>query len=357
MVNWVILGFAIGSFAIGLWLFLSGMRRRAAGERHTFNVFTGFLMGLAATLVIFSFFPTSTANGKIWGFALTGAGAFTVLIWSAWVRFTRTALSRDQHEAELEERLNEVTRREQQLAINESEQRPQVLRQTQRHVYRLNENGKKIGLVTGDLAKIRFADIWVSSENTRMQMSRIDEATISATVRYQGAVIDDLGAVTKDCIADDLRRAVQGRPVEPGRVVITSAGALEHTHGVMKIFHAAAVQGAPGQGFHQIDNVERCVTEALGLAEGVHNGSTPARSIVFPLFGTGTATGHDNLASTSKRLLDAAIEYLSDHPKSNLDTVWFIVFTDAALARCKAALLESGKVTEVESDPSGGNAS
>jgi O-acetyl-ADP-ribose deacetylase (regulator of RNase III) len=345
MVNWVILGFAIGSFAIGLSLFLSGMRRTAAGQRHALNVFTGLLMGLAATLVIFSFFPTSTADGEVWGFALTGAGAFTVLIWWAWVRFTRTALSRDQDEAQLEERRNEVTRREQQLAIEESKQRPQVLRQTERHIYRLDRNRKKIGLVTGDLAKIRFADIWVSSENTRMQMSRIDESTISATVRYQGAVIDDLGAVTKDCIADDLKQAVQGKPVEPGRVIITSAAALEQSHGVMKVFHAAGVQGEPGQGFHQIENVERCVTEALSLAEGVRNGSTPARSIVFPLFGT--AAGQGDLASTSKRLLNAAIEYLSDHPKSNLDTVWFIVLTDAALACCKAALLESGRVTEV----------
>jgi O-acetyl-ADP-ribose deacetylase (regulator of RNase III) len=343
MVNWVVLWFAIGFIVLGLALFLLGARPAAAGQRNTGNVYTGLLMGLAAALVIFSFFPTSDADGEVLGFTLTGAAAFAIVVWVAWVRFTRSALAQDQFEAELKKKDDEIARLADELERARAKQRPQPIRQTDRFLYRLDKSRKKIGLVTGDLAKVRFADIWVNAENTRMQMARLDEPTISATIRYQGAEIDAFGAVVDDCIADELTTLMKGKTsVDPGQVVMTGPGALAQTHGVMRIFHAAAVQGQPGQGYEQVKNIERCVTMALGLAETVRSGDQQAASIIFPLLGAGV--GGADLDATSRRLLNAAIEYLAANPRSNLETVWFLAFTDAALASCKAALTASGKV-------------
>jgi O-acetyl-ADP-ribose deacetylase (regulator of RNase III) len=347
MVNWVVLGFAIGFIAVGLALFLFGGRTAAAVRRNVGNVYTGLLMGLAAALVIFSFFPTSAADGELLGFTLTGASAFAIIVWVLWVRYTRSAQTQDEIEAELKQRENESASLRRDLEIARAKQRPQALRQTGRLVYRLEKSRKRIGLITGDLAKVRFADIWVNTENTRMQMSRIDEPTISATIRYQGAEIDELGAVVKDCVADELSSLMKGKQsVDPGHILATSAGALEKTHGVLRVFHAAAVQGQPGQGYEQVKNIEKCVTTALMMAEDVRRGDQPARSIAFPLLGAGVGGG--DLESTSRRLLNAAIEYLLGNPKSNLETVWFLAFTDAALACCQAALEASGKALEVK---------
>ena len=38
----------------------------------------------------------------------------------------------------------------------------------------------RIGIVAGDIGQVRFADIWVNSENTDMEMSRFTEFSISA---------------------------------------------------------------------------------------------------------------------------------------------------------------------------------
>jgi 8-oxo-dGTP pyrophosphatase MutT (NUDIX family) len=135
------------------------------------------------------------------------------------------------------------------LETAKAKQRPQPLRQTERLIYKLDKSRERIGLVTGDLAKVRFADIWVNTENTRMQMSRIDEPTISATVRYQGAEIDEFGAVVKDCIADEFSDQMKGKmSVDPARILVTGPGALARSHGVMRVFHAAAVQGSHARG-------------------------------------------------------------------------------------------------------------
>jgi O-acetyl-ADP-ribose deacetylase (regulator of RNase III) len=347
MVDWVILGFAIAFIAVGLGLFFMGGRPAAAGYRNVGNVYTGLLMGLAAALVVFSFFPTSAADGEVLGVTLTGAAAFAIIVWMLWVRYTRAALTQDEFEARLKERDDEAASLRRELETAKAKQRPQPLRQTERLIYKLDKSRKRIGLVTGDLAKVRFADIWVNTENTRMQMSRIDEPTISATVRYQGAEIDDFGAVVKDCIADELSGQMKGKlSVDPGRILVTGPGALARSHGVMRVFHAAAVQGEPRQGYEQVKNIERCVTEALEKAENVRRDDQPARSIIFPLMGAGVGGG--DLESTSRRLLTAAIEYLTANPGSNLETVWFLAFTDAALACCQAALAATGRASELK---------
>jgi len=51
--------------------------------------------------------------------------------------------------------------------------------------------------------------------------------------------------------------------VNPGEVVSTGAGTLARSHHVKRIYHAAAVYGVVGEGYHGIANVEQCITNAL----------------------------------------------------------------------------------------------
>jgi hypothetical protein len=141
--------------------------------------------------------------------------------------------------------------------------------------------GKRIGIVRGNLRHVnlgaafhrRKIDIWVSSENINMEMARPHDRSVSGLIRYLGAKKDDTGTVLEDTIANELRAKMQGRQlVNPGEVVSTSAGALESTHEVKRIYHAASVYGVVGEGFHAIPPVEQCITNAL--ARQVHQRET-----------------------------------------------------------------------------------
>jgi hypothetical protein len=56
------------------------------------------------------------------------------------------------------------------------------------YLYRAGVRGEEryIGIVTGDLFRVRCAEVWVNSENTAMRMARVDEFSVSAIIRYQG---------------------------------------------------------------------------------------------------------------------------------------------------------------------------
>jgi hypothetical protein len=140
---------------------------------------------------------------------------------------------------------------------------------------------KRIGIVRGNLRHVnlgaafhrRKIDIWVSSENINMEMARPHDRSVSGLIRYLGAKKDDTGTVLEDTIANELRAKMQGRQlVNPGEVVSTGAGALESTHEVKRIYHAASVYGVVGEGFHAIAPVEQCITNAL--ARQVHQRET-----------------------------------------------------------------------------------
>lgn len=141
----------------------------------------------------------------------------------------------------------------------------------------------RIAVVPGDIRRVRSADVWVNSENTDMQMARVTEFSTSAAIRYWGAERDATGHVLRDTVADDLvARTGTARPVAPGTVVATAAGALTASNNVRHILHVAAVQGQPGAGFTQVRDVGWCVTNVLSRATELD----PApRSILFPLLG------------------------------------------------------------------------
>ncbi|MBE1533160.1 NB-ARC domain-containing protein [Actinomadura algeriensis] len=187
-----------------------------------------------------------------------------------------------------------------------------------------------VGIVTGDIRRVRDIDVWVNSENTDMKMARVEEYTISAIVRYEGARRDAAGRVVEDVIADDLARRVPGAgPVAPGTAIRTGPGGLAESHNVRAIVHVAAVYGEPGAGYRQVREVGRCVTNALIEAERVPD---PGRdvTVLFPMLGTGQGGG--SIERTAAVLIGAAADYLADAPVSRISAVWFLAHTYAELA-------------------------
>jgi len=221
---------------------------------------------------------------------------------------------------------------------------PKVIDETRHISYSLIDNPEKsIYITTGDLQKIKGIDIWVSSENTNMQMARFYDFSVSSIIRYLGAEKNQAGLVVSDCIADALRQIVGDQhAVPPATVIETTAGQLSKSHGVKMIFHVASVVGGIGRGYVPIQNISDCVTNALAKVDSEELESAGLTSILFPLMGTGTARG--DLSDIVAPLINAAIEYLRANRNSHVHRVHFAAFTEIELAACLSVLDRSHAV-------------
>jgi O-acetyl-ADP-ribose deacetylase (regulator of RNase III) len=208
----------------------------------------------------------------------------------------------------------------------------------QEHPYRLrSDTTKLISIITGDMRDWRGIDVWVNSENTNMQMARFYDRSLSAVIRYEGAIKDDNGEVIDDVIAKELLALTNGRQsATPGAVYVTGSGALAETHGVKRIFHAATAYGVPGTGYQVINEVEQCVTTALNRMDHERYRSDNLTTIVFPMMGTGNGGGQVDFIAP--RLLQAAMSYLNSHPESNVRKVYFSAWNHRDLQACQIAL-------------------
>jgi len=214
----------------------------------------------------------------------------------------------------------------------------------QKFTYQL-PNGKKIGLITGDLRDVRGVDIWVNSENTNMQMARFFDRSISSVIRYCGAEKDEGGNVTKDIIADELTALVgQNGSKAPGTIIVTGAGELSETNDVRKIFHAAAVQGQPGAGYVPVNDIAACIKNALKKADHNNYKDDNLKSILFPLMGTGTGRGE--LEEKAAELINAAVAQLVLEPPCKIESVYFLARTKQDLEVCQRIIQQ--KLLEVE---------
>lgn len=186
---------------------------------------------------------------------------------------------------------------------------------------------KYVGMVTGDRASLTIGDVWVSSENTNMQLDRFYGKSTSATIRYLGASKHPItNSVVNDTIADELQQLMgDEREVAPATVIATSSGALEASNGVRRILHVAAVAGQPREGYRPVERIDRCVTNALETASSPPLADLDLRTIVFPVFGTGPGGAPFDEQATS--LVNAAIDYFeaNDTP---IDTAYFYVWSD-----------------------------
>lgn len=198
------------------------------------------------------------------------------------------------------------------------------------HFRLLRAPEKRIGFVTGDREDIKVGHVWVTSENTHMQMDTFFGKSTSATIRYLGAVKNELGKLVEDVIAKELA-AKMGTvmEVDPGTVIVTGPGQLAR-NGVRWVFHVAAVAGEPREGYRPVTRLDRCVKNSLRrVSELPDDGLT---SILFPIFGTGPAGGR--FESHARICIDAAIDYL-ETAASPVKDVLFYVVTDTDLQVCR----------------------
>jgi len=196
----------------------------------------------------------------------------------------------------------------------------------------------QVGIVTGDIRRMRAADVWVNSENTDMRMSRFEEYSVSAIIRFDGALRDTSDQVVEDTIADELNRKVAGRtPVAPGSVVTTGSGQLAGQNNVRHIIHVAAVTGVPGEGYRQVTDVGRCVANVLAEAERLA-AVDGVRSILFPLLGTGVAGA--TLEPTIRTMVGTVVDHFTQNHEGGLRTVYLLASTRPEHQACRAILAE-----------------
>jgi O-acetyl-ADP-ribose deacetylase (regulator of RNase III) len=208
----------------------------------------------------------------------------------------------------------------------------------------------RIDVVPGDIRGVRSADVWINSENTDMQMARITEFSTSAVIRYCGAVRDGSGQVQQDMIAEELAlRVGTHRPVAPGTVVVTGAGALTASNNVRHIIHVAAVQGEPGAGFQPVRDIGWCVTNALVQATELAEADPAVRSILFPLLGTGMAGAA--IRPTVRTMVLATLDYLIQQPGTPLRVVSFLAYTEREHAVFTEVLRNLPVIPATESGP------
>ncbi len=215
--------------------------------------------------------------------------------------------------------------------------------------FAVNAGGRAIPLfiATGDLSKVRDIDVLVNSENDYMQMARFFESrTVSSMLRRRGA---RLGAGKYvDAIQQELDWQLRDRerPVRAADVFVTSAGApgsdLVTINRARYIFHVAAVEAVDAEGivipFKQAYQIEDCVRKSfsklaeLNQLQGVVSppeteqrveqearaaqGRGLARSIIFPLFGTGQ--GGSSAAEVIGPMLDGIKGYFDDQDNGEL---------------------------------------
>lgn len=314
-----------------------------AGRQYALQLPVVLLYSLAGALFLFTAFPDSLSEGSALGFSLGGAAGFTaffLLASFAWLARTR---SRDALAARLKKAERENTRLRRQVRIErpaEGVPRPPT-RSARLEIPLRGERRHRLGVITGDLANVLGVDVWVNSENTRMEMSRVSERTVSATIRYYGGERDAAGHLVRDLVAAELAVRSQGAQLAPGQVLVTGPGGLEASNDVRRIVHVAAVEGEPGSGFRQVRDLGRCVRNILGEVDRLNAGGESLRSVVLPLLGTGD--GNSDLARTAEALVTAAAGYLRARPASRIRTVYLLAYTDEQAALCRAALeAESG---------------
>ena len=84
--------------------------------------------------------------------------------------------------------------------------------------------------------------------------------------------------------------------------------------------------GEPGSGYRPIHNITQCVRNALKKADSAELADLELHSILFPLMGAGTT--RSSAQEKADKLIDEAIEYLRQNPRSRIEKVYFLAYTE-----------------------------
>lgn len=201
-----------------------------------------------------------------------------------------------------------------------------------------------VGYKTGSIENINGVSIWVNSENTDMIMDRFLGKTISARIRFLGAIKDQDDNVVEDIISEELRGAVGERGhVKIGTVLVTSSGMLRSRNQVKRIFHVASVEGGPGQGVSAKPNkLAECVERVLRRVDEENNKlwrilrKKILDSVLFPMLGAGD--GGLPIETVAENIIPVAINYFRTNPKPTLKEIYFLAFTSRDKSACDRVL-------------------
>ena len=330
-INAPVVGLGLALMVVGLGLFFFAVRRGDFEFARTSNPIVWTLIAMGPALLLFSIFPDSTAEGEFGAFAVGGAFAAFAAAWWFGTGEGRRGIEADRDLAALRDQIEGL---EGQLAVRGIDPvEDPVLREQQEFAYSVQgAKGRTIVIVTGDLLNVRNVDVWVSSENTNMQPARYHDRSISAMVRYHGAAKDEVGDPIDDLIGEELLEhmgKLAKNVVPPGAVIPTSPGQLAESNNVKRLYHVAAVQGEPGQGYRPVADLGRCVTRALEKADDAAEAPYDARSMLFPMLATGVAKGAG--AQIAPELFGAAASYLSNHSATRVERVYLLAWRRSEL--------------------------
>jgi O-acetyl-ADP-ribose deacetylase (regulator of RNase III) len=332
--RWTVLAFAVVALVTGSLLALARGHRPGLPRSRNRQVLAWLVLSLGPTLLLFLFFPDSFISGEFgWGQAGGAIGAF-LIIWLLGVRNALKADDLERREAELEDR---ERRSAPGLVVGPTSPAAPVAG-GKVQLYELRKGPRRmVGIVPGGIDQVRFADMWVNSENTNMQMARYYDRSISGAIRYLGARHDEANEVTEDVIGAALAEKVRGRRTVPvGSVYDTGPGELARTHGVKVVLHVAAAVGQFRLGYAPAGDLGLCVRQALECGEKLAENRSDMRSMVVPLLGSGTARG--DLNTSAEAVLDAAVDHLENHTQARISTVYFLAFTEAERTACERVL-------------------
>ena len=195
---------------------------------------------------------------------------------------------------------------------------------------------------TGHMKEIKDVDAWVNSETTDMEMDRFTAKSVSAYIRYAGALKDDHGRIVEDTIADALKGETR-KITEVGDVYCTTSGRLRKSHKVKRLFHVAAVHGVINKGTHvSIAEIEPTTRKVLDAIERRNKKRFRSKcvSVLLPMFGTGEAglPAEDAV----RHMLRGILSFFHDTEKPILQEVHISAFQESDAIAADKCLRELG---------------
>ena len=217
---------------------------------------------------------------------------------------------------------------------------------------------KRIGIIEGDLTLVDCVDAWVNPENTRFEMARPHDNSISAIIRSHAIRGGERAfSLENDKLAGRLRKQATdvGGHVEPATAIALPPEGLQKTNKLRAIVHVAAQTGSRGRGYSTVPNIEDCVVNVLDAVDR-HNQSLfrqitlrkPIRSILFPLFGTRNSDRDPE--QIAERLIGSAVQYLALWPECKLNQIYFLAYSDRDRELCQRAFYRLGIAEPVMRD-------
>lgn len=229
------------------------------------------------------------------------------------------------------------------------------------------ESFPPIGIIEGNLARVRDIPVWVNSENSLMQMGRVWERSISAQIRRLGS--RQKGSLRNPYFDDAMGVALAeamgtARRLDLGSVLVTRAPVrtqLSRTkneggmpwNGVKLVAHVAALEPRHDQtGYSPERNISGCVenvfakVRAFASAERIRDDELD--SVLFPIFGAGDGGAPTEIAAA--KLIANIVRHGRGSNCLPFKTVFVLAYKPSDLNACQAALSANGYVPATRED-------